>query len=1081
MKRMKQVLVLLFLSAVVSLFVSCKGNTTVQITLMDDDTVIETLTVPKGETLKASNPTKPGYAFQKWYKDATLDTEFDRASTLETDMTLYAHFTPNQYRIVVDGDEYLDVTFGAAYSLEDMEIPARTGQNFAGFLYNGLPFPATGVYNYPNNIGVFTKWEPKTYITVMDYQNHQTKYEVVDGTYNLPAPAAREGYNFGGYLLDNESFAASGSYTGGSITVYENWIAKIYISVYNGATLYQKVEVVDGVYTPWQDPDDTIEHAFEGYTSGGAPFLNNGIYTGGESTTVFIQWSGIVYIYFDSRGGEGAIPSVRVEDGEYSTEGIAEPTKDGYYFKGWFTAVTGGTAVTLDGTYTGAGSVTYYAQWTPKVFIYIYDGDLLDRTVEVFEGEAYDLGIPEKTGSLFVHYQRITNNAVFAGSGTYEGTASVSVKIVWDTLGEAFNNDGTQSLKYFKEYNPQTERINYVFLTGQTYAFSAPITVSGNDGNVTVAADRLSFTAVKAGAFTLTTATRTIDARVVNHITGIGPGSDYVNSWVNPNAATFDHTSAGDTMQVGVSRYIPDLYTLSGAVNADYLTAFANGSLQVSVTDAAGNAIDAYTVRADGSLDFNLSLIGQTVRVTLTPTYVVTGSGINPSYTFEMKLNGGVNIYTNDEMHTMYADLSVREINILRNIKVVLHPEQYYPDSSVPRNDWEYSAYMRMTRTEPDAVADSITINGNYFQLNGAELPLVDNRHPEDPFTGTEEGGYSIGNVQVGVLAYYTLTFADGVTQDQGNAVDTIVIRNLFVTGNKTRDNSTTESEVGSSVQRLVMGSAYNGVVVRGGTATLDNVSIRQACQGLFLVGGYDNNDSTTEVESCQVTLQDVKIDNCFSGSVYAWRQASVTIRSSYFGQSSGAAIHFDDIPSVSPTAHTLSLDADTVVENWVSGAEAWFVAYGKADLAMMVKAQIENLVTAVNYAATDPDLKAALQLYYGVSYELIPGSVIKDVGGTTFFNFVMLTRSPGYDNSEWIDEGADYHDEPYVHLLADSTVVSTASLATLSQFLVSLGQSDAAALAPFSYAVFHNYMILKMGSASPDGVMYLTTRLIQP
>lgn len=77
-------------------------------------------------------------------------------------------------------------------------------------------------------------------------------------------------------------------------------------------------------------------------------------------------------ITFDAAGGDCDTASVRTDlDGKIST--LPEASREGYTFRGWFTAASGGEQVTLDKVYSA--DTTLYAQWekTPYTGKYSYE------------------------------------------------------------------------------------------------------------------------------------------------------------------------------------------------------------------------------------------------------------------------------------------------------------------------------------------------------------------------------------------------------------------------------------------------------------------------------------------------------------------------------------------------------------------------------------------------------------------------------------------------------------------------------------------------------------------------------------
>lgn len=71
-------------------------------------------------------------------------------------------------------------------------------------------------------------------------------------------------------------------------------------------------------------------------------------------------------VTFDGNGGTGHTPTTKlVASGAALGALPSNPAQAGYSFNGWFTAITGGSAVTAATVITG--NITFYAQWTAVV------------------------------------------------------------------------------------------------------------------------------------------------------------------------------------------------------------------------------------------------------------------------------------------------------------------------------------------------------------------------------------------------------------------------------------------------------------------------------------------------------------------------------------------------------------------------------------------------------------------------------------------------------------------------------------------------------------------------------------------
>ena len=101
-------------------------------------------------------------------------------------------------------------------------------------------------------------------------------------------------------------------------------------------------------------------------------------YTPTGNITIYPQWSTYTVIY-NANGGSVSPSSVTVNSGE--SVNLPAPTRNGYTFKGWYTASSGGTNVGNAGaSYTPKGDITLYAQWesegcvTPDTLVTLADG-----------------------------------------------------------------------------------------------------------------------------------------------------------------------------------------------------------------------------------------------------------------------------------------------------------------------------------------------------------------------------------------------------------------------------------------------------------------------------------------------------------------------------------------------------------------------------------------------------------------------------------------------------------------------------------------------------------------------------------
>ena len=114
-------------------------------------------------------------------------------------------------------------------------------------------------------------------------------------------------------------------------------------------------------------------------SSGGNLITNSTKVTKTSNHTLYAHWTAGQYVlYFNANGGTCTTGSKKVTfNSTYGT--LPTPTKSGYTFQGWYTAMSGGTKVTDSTKLTTAANQTVYAQWKPvpvSTLKYTYNPDL---------------------------------------------------------------------------------------------------------------------------------------------------------------------------------------------------------------------------------------------------------------------------------------------------------------------------------------------------------------------------------------------------------------------------------------------------------------------------------------------------------------------------------------------------------------------------------------------------------------------------------------------------------------------------------------------------------------------------------
>ena len=327
-------------------------------------------TVKKGEN--ATPPATPeydGFEFQYWYIDG-VGTEYVFSTPVESNFTLKAMWIPKTYIVTINAganDAVLNinnapVTSGPIFTVEvtygqtiaDANVvlnnPTRDGYTFSGWYANGAVW--TSDTSITSDIEVTASWNAGRYKIAFDLNGAPGTAPAAQtvghgDTVGRPTDPSWEGHEFLGWFLKGSDTPWDFSNTvSASATLYAGW------------------------------SNSSYKVSFEG---NGGTFTANGNWTGSYSEDV--------------------------QSGYRVSAEIANPTRDGYTFAGWFdedgNAWNASTVIT--------GSATYYAKWDANSYeltLYANGGAYADGSnVKVYPAsETTPIGnveIPTREGYVF--------------------------------------------------------------------------------------------------------------------------------------------------------------------------------------------------------------------------------------------------------------------------------------------------------------------------------------------------------------------------------------------------------------------------------------------------------------------------------------------------------------------------------------------------------------------------------------------------------------------------------------------------------------------------------------------------------
>lgn len=197
-----------------------------------------------------------------------------------------------------------------------------------------------------------------------------------NGTFTLPAnPFVKEGYSFAGWYDGTYTYQAGMVYTmpADNVEFYAQWDPVTYTITYNldGGTNHAANPASYTIETSTINLQNATK---TGYTFAGwfdAPTGGNEVTSTPQGSTgnktLYARWTPNTFtVTFDANGGGTPSPANKLVTYDSTYGELPTVTREGYDFKGWFMAASGGTETTADTTVNTASDHTLYAQWAQR-------------------------------------------------------------------------------------------------------------------------------------------------------------------------------------------------------------------------------------------------------------------------------------------------------------------------------------------------------------------------------------------------------------------------------------------------------------------------------------------------------------------------------------------------------------------------------------------------------------------------------------------------------------------------------------------------------------------------------------------
>ena len=622
----------------------------------------------------------------------------------------------------------------------------------------------------------------------------------------------------------------------------------------------------------------------------------------------------------------------------------------------------------------------------------------------------------------------LSNNAVFITlTSQDEREISTTVQLVWEpatssefsiTLGD--NDEVTyQSLDDTQLFSVEGDTL-YLY-EGMSYVMNSDAVIETTENAYSTFENGVLTTTAK-GSFTFTLTFDgkepiTQNVEVVEYINTFARGTSYTSY-----QSTKDNIDQTNYLNKDVENYqvgVDSPYHFDIVIQNDELetVSLADANLEYTVYDITdGETLiedntQVFTVNADGSLSFVKTNVGKTYRVVVEPKYNFLNRN---ALTFEFELTNGVNAFTHYDLKEYFADLDVNNIVIHSNISVIVESNQLDPDgrlvnfANVSDNNGVTGDIYTRRYTSSDIGNGNLDINliGNYFTIDATNMPYlsVTDGYTFGILEWTNTSGYPCASIQTAIFKVQDASgdaYNTGVEKEEDEIVN-FNVKNLRLTGNTSTGIIYETDEGGEPIieddEAQVIanqGSSSAGFMGRGAVVvSTDNVVITNTNIGIYVTGSFGGIDTNNTY-----------IFDSWANGVFGWRTTSMSLENTTIRQAGGAAICVTDATITDQYAPewmdvTFNFGPNLVVDNYVSGAEGYFIVNNLSTVVPTLKGQLDS----------------SLQSLLG---KTVLKDVVTDEGTESTFNFVIQfgkeQNNYAYENKNIGNIGSEDGWETYI------------------------------------------------------------------
>ena len=157
-------------------------------------------------------------------------------------------------------------------------------------------------------------------------------------------------------------------------------------------------------------------------------------YTPSANITLYAQWGKPCDVTYNANGGNCGTTSEKYTGTALT---LPTPTRDGYWFIGWYDAAEGGNKIGDAGAkYNPTNEITLYAHWQEAIkytVTYNANGGSCGTASATYEGTALTLPTPSRTGYKFLGWYTAASNGTKIGDAgsTYLPSANITLYAQW--------------------------------------------------------------------------------------------------------------------------------------------------------------------------------------------------------------------------------------------------------------------------------------------------------------------------------------------------------------------------------------------------------------------------------------------------------------------------------------------------------------------------------------------------------------------------------------------------------------------------------------------------------------------------